>query len=53
MRGVGDALDFEVFILGIILDRNSQVRFHKHMGTIGLRKSPVHDAVHGQSYINS
>ena len=39
-------LDFEVFIARIILDRNSQVRFHKLMVAAELKKSPVHRAVH-------
>jgi len=39
-------LDFEVFIARIILDRNSQVRFHKPMVTKGTAKTTVHDIVH-------
>jgi hypothetical protein len=39
-------LNFEVFVPFIILDRNSQVCFHKLMVSAGLKKSPVHEAVH-------
>jgi len=44
-------LDFEISILFKILDRNSQVRFHKRMGPRRLRKSRVHGLVHSQSYL--
>ena len=40
LRGEGNPheLDFEVFIARIILDRNSQVRFHKLMKILAVRK---------------
>jgi hypothetical protein len=45
-------LDFEILPSQQILDRNSNVRFHKSMVTTGLQKSSVHDSVHSPSYIN-
>jgi hypothetical protein len=33
-----DKLDFEILVAPIILDRNSQVRFHKTMKTKATRK---------------
>jgi hypothetical protein len=46
-------LDFEVFVSVIILDRNSQVRFHKLMVAIGMKKSPMHRIVQSWLHINS
>jgi hypothetical protein len=34
----------------IIFDSNSPVGFYKLMGTAGLKKSPVHAVMHGQSF---
>jgi hypothetical protein len=36
-------LNFEIFVLRIIFDRNSNVRFSKDMVATGLQKSLVHD----------
>ena len=39
-------LHLEIFVPGIILDRNSEVRFHKSMLTKATVKTTVHAAVH-------
>ena len=46
-------LDFEVLISLQILDRNSNVCFHKGMVPTGLQKSLMHGLVQSPSYINS
>jgi len=52
-KGKPGELDFEVFIPAIILDGNSQVRFHKLMKCWQLEKSTVHDIVHARCLINT
>jgi hypothetical protein len=42
-------LDFKVFVAVIILDRNSQICFHKIMLTKAKTISIVHDVIYGQS----
>lgn len=44
-------VDFEILITFQILDRNTNVCFHKPMIATGLQKSPVHDFMHSQSFI--
>jgi hypothetical protein len=46
----GKELDFEVFIAVIILDRISQIRFHKVVMATELKKSPTHTAMHALRY---
>jgi hypothetical protein len=46
-------LNFETFISRIIFDRNSQVRFHKLMVAIGIKKLPVHGVVQSWLYNHS
>jgi hypothetical protein len=42
-------LDFEIFVSLQICDRNSQVRFPKHMVARGLQKSPVYGQLFNHS----
>ena len=52
-EGNPSKLDFEILIASNILDRNSNVCFHKYMISTALQKSRVHGLVQSQSYINS
>jgi hypothetical protein len=44
---------FEILISQRLLDRNSNVYFHKCMAAVGLQKSLMHGLVQSWSYINS
>jgi hypothetical protein len=46
-------LDFEILVSVIILDRNSQICFHKTMLTKAKAKTIVHSIVQSWLYINS